>query len=86
MPGRRPDQASARGQTLRAKIVFYAFFVIALFIIAKFYIVQVRDGPSLADVIAKAFYLVEEHVTLEACHLGALANSFPRERGIWQWV
>jgi len=49
VPGRRPDQASARGQTLRAKIVFYAFFVIALFIIAKFYIVQVRDGPSLAE-------------------------------------
>jgi cell division protein FtsI/penicillin-binding protein 2 len=46
---RRPDQAAARGQTLRAKVMFYAFFVLALFIIAKFYIVQVRDGPLLAE-------------------------------------
>jgi stage V sporulation protein D (sporulation-specific penicillin-binding protein) len=49
MGRRRPDLASARGQTVRAKIVFYVFFAIALGIIARFYIVQVRDGPMLSE-------------------------------------
>ncbi len=49
MTRRRPDEASARGQILRAKILFYGIFVIALFVVAKFYIVQVRDGPRLAQ-------------------------------------
>jgi cell division protein FtsI/penicillin-binding protein 2 len=44
--GRRPAEASARIGDKRAKIAFYLLFGI---ILAKFYIVQVRDGPMLAE-------------------------------------
>jgi cell division protein FtsI/penicillin-binding protein 2 len=45
---RRHDEASLRAQALRVKIVFYVFFAFALFIVVRFYLVQVKDGPSLA--------------------------------------
>ncbi len=48
MSRRRPDQASAREQAFRAKLVFYALFIIALFIVARLYVIQVRQGPQLA--------------------------------------
>jgi len=37
-----------RVQSTRVKIVFYVVFAFAVFIVVRFYIVQVRDGPSLA--------------------------------------
>jgi cell division protein FtsI/penicillin-binding protein 2 len=33
----------------RAKLAFYLFFALAVAILAKFYVVQIRDGPTLAE-------------------------------------
>ena len=54
MPGerrrraRRPAEASVRGEVLRAKISFYVLVTIACAVLARFYVVQVREGPMLA--------------------------------------
>jgi cell division protein FtsI/penicillin-binding protein 2 len=44
----RPLEASARASSGRAKFVFYSFLAIACVVIARFYVVQVREGPMLA--------------------------------------
>ncbi len=46
---RRPAEASKRAGERRAKIAFYALFLIACAILARFYVVQVRQGPMLAE-------------------------------------
>jgi cell division protein FtsI/penicillin-binding protein 2 len=47
-PGRAAE-ASVRAADLRAKVVFYVFLAFAAAILARFYVVQVRDGPKLAE-------------------------------------
>jgi cell division protein FtsI/penicillin-binding protein 2 len=44
----RPDRASERAQATRAKVLFYIFFAFALYVAVRFYVVQVRQGASLA--------------------------------------
>ncbi len=46
---RRPAEAAVRTQTQRAKALFYVFLILAAFVAGRFYIVQVRDGPTLAS-------------------------------------
>ncbi len=46
---RRPAEASKRAGEARAKFAFYALFLIACAILARFYVVQVRQGPMLAE-------------------------------------
>jgi cell division protein FtsI/penicillin-binding protein 2 len=48
-PRRRPAEASARAAAGRAKAVFYAFVVLACLVIARYFVVQVREGPTLAE-------------------------------------
>jgi cell division protein FtsI/penicillin-binding protein 2 len=45
----RPLEASARASSGRAKFVFYSFLAIACVVIGRFYVVQVREGPMLAE-------------------------------------
>jgi stage V sporulation protein D (sporulation-specific penicillin-binding protein) len=45
---RRPAAALERTSRLRAKLAFYAFAVIAGFLIWRLYVVQIRQGPWLA--------------------------------------
>ncbi len=46
---RRPAEASARTMAVRAKVVFYLFVAIGIALVGRFYVVQVRDGPMLAE-------------------------------------
>jgi len=46
---RRPAEAAARESALRAKLLFYGLFVVAAFMTVRFFLIQVRDGPSLAE-------------------------------------
>ena len=46
---RRPAEAAARESALRAKILFYGLFLIAGFMAVRFFLIQVRDGPALAE-------------------------------------
>jgi cell division protein FtsI/penicillin-binding protein 2 len=54
---RRPAEAAARASAARAKILFYTFFAIAALVGARFFIVQIHDGPMLAH---RAY---EQHLT-----------------------
>ncbi len=80
---RRPAQAAIKASAKRAKIVFYGLFVIAIFLGARLYIVQVHDGPKLA---ARAYEQRLETVKY-AAHRGsifdrdgtALARSLPSQ-------
>lgn len=65
---RRPARAAAKAGALRAKIVFYALFVLALFLAGRLYVVQVHDGPRLA---ARAYAQRLETVTY-AAHRGTI--------------
>ncbi len=66
--GRRPLEAAIKASAVRAKFVFYTLFVIALFLAARLYIVQVREGPMLA---ARAYDQRVETVTY-AAHRGSI--------------
>lgn len=46
---RRPALALVNASNARAKFVFYAAVVIACFLCARLYVVQVRQGPQLAE-------------------------------------
>ena len=46
---RRPAQALAAASSKRAKIAFYVAFALACFLGIRFYMVQVHDGPKLAE-------------------------------------
>ncbi len=65
---RRPARAAAKASALRAKIVFYALFVLALFLAGRLYVVQVHDGPRLA---ARAYEQRLETVNY-AAHRGTI--------------
>ncbi len=45
---RRPAEAAIRTSSRRAKVAFYVLLGFALFVLARFFIVQVRMGPKLA--------------------------------------
>ena len=45
---RRPAAALERTSRLRAKVAFYLFATVALFLICRLYVVQIRQGPWLA--------------------------------------
>jgi cell division protein FtsI/penicillin-binding protein 2 len=47
-PARRPARKSARDAEARAKVLFYLFLALGCAVVARFYVVQVRDGPVLA--------------------------------------
>ncbi len=67
---RRPAEAAIKASATRAKVVFYIFFVLSLFIAARFYVVQVREGPTLA---ARAYEQRLETVNY-AAHRGSILD------------
>jgi len=48
-PGRRPAEASARATAVRAKVVFYGFFALGCLIAGRYFFIQIRQGPMLAE-------------------------------------
>ncbi|GAC1499793.1 MAG: penicillin-binding protein [Vulcanimicrobiaceae bacterium] len=65
---RRPAEAAIRASAVRAKIVFYIFFALALGLATRLYVVQVHDGPKLA---ARAYEQRLETVKY-AAHRGSI--------------
>jgi cell division protein FtsI/penicillin-binding protein 2 len=65
---RRPAQAAIRTSAKRAKIVFFALFALALYMAARLYVVQVRQGPMLAE---RAYEQRLETIDV-AAHRGAI--------------
>jgi cell division protein FtsI/penicillin-binding protein 2 len=49
VPARRPAATSARVCAARAKALFYTFFALGILLVGRYYVVQVRDGPVLAE-------------------------------------
>lgn len=66
----RPAQAAARTSAFRAKCVFYTVVALALYVVTRLYIVQVRDGPKLA---ARGYEQRLETVTY-AAHRGSILD------------
>ncbi len=58
-PRGRPAGALARTSAARAKAIFYLLLAFALYVGARYWIVQIRDGPKLA---LRAY---EQHVTTD---------------------
>jgi cell division protein FtsI/penicillin-binding protein 2 len=46
---RRSRESLARVASLRAKVLFYTLFVLAGFLLYRLYVVQIRNGPTLAE-------------------------------------
>jgi cell division protein FtsI/penicillin-binding protein 2 len=46
---RRPAEASARASAARAKWLFYIFVALGCLVVGRYYVVQVRQGPMLAE-------------------------------------
>jgi len=65
---RRPDEAALRTSSVRAKVAFYIIVAFAAYIACRFFIVQVRQGPALAE---RAY---EQHLTTVelAAHRGTI--------------